>query len=248
MNLKGKALKRALKTNDVYRLSDVPLIQDETVFITPVIAEKMLEKNKQNRPINWNKVELFRKDMENGNWKFHAQGIILDDNGNLLTGQKRLWAIIYSGTSQYMRVSKGSPSNTADLIDRGAPQTNRDLASRRTDRKHSPTEASLVRGIFAIGGDTKPSVDEIAAGLVEYDKMLLDAIEKTRGIKKTKEILMIVSAIIATKKTELYGRVESLGKTLVEGLLPTEVDRCWNRGAAFTLAMQKAWEICHTAK
>ena len=165
INLKGKALRKAVKSKDQYRLEGVPLIQDETVLITPKKAEEILEKNPTNRPVNWNKVRQFEKEMKLGKWKFHAQGIIIDSNGNLLTGQKRLWAVIRCGIPQYFRISKGSPPETAPYIDRGAPQSSRDLASRETERKHSPTEASIVRAILALDGNARPTPDQIAEKL-----------------------------------------------------------------------------------
>lgn len=240
MKSKAKTVKKASDVGEAHRLDGVPLIQDKTELITPETAEKMLKKNKSNRPINWNRVEQIRKEMEDGKWKFHAQGIILDDNGNLLTGQKRLWAIIYSGIPQYMRISKGSPPDTAHLIDRGAPQTSRDLASRQTERKHSPIEASLVRGMLALKGRLRPSVDIIAEGLTEHDEILEIAVKQTKGIKKSKAMLMIMSAICDLNKPVLFGRIEELADMLEGDLRPTEADLCWNRGAAFTLAMEKA--------
>ena len=244
MKSKSKVVKKAADKGESHRLEGVPLIQDSTELITPEMAEKMLQKNKSNRPINWNRVEQIRKEMDQGKWKFHAQGIIFDNQGNLLTGQKRLWAIIYCGIPQYMRISKGSPPDTATLIDRGAPQTSRDLASRQTERKHSPVEASLVRGMLALKGKLRPPVDMIAEGLAKHDAILEVAVKQTKGIKKSKAMLMIMSAICDLNKPVLFGRIEELADILENDLRPTEADLCWNRGAAFTLAMEKAIVIC----
>lgn len=241
MKLKGKAFNRA---DDKHRFEGIPLIHDETELITPEKAERMLKKNKNNRPINWNAVEQFRKSMVDGEWKFHSQGIILDEKGNILTGQKRLWAIIYAGIPQYMRISRGCPSDTANLIDRGKPQTSRDLASRQTERKHSPTEQSIVRAMLAFEGRLKPTVDEIGRGLVDHNVILSIAMKKSRGIKKTKSILMIMAAICIYGENKLFKCLEFMAKKLEHELNPILVDECWNRGAAFTLAMEKAMNIC----
>jgi len=244
MVTKSKGLKKASESKDSYRLHGIPLIQDRTELITPELAEKMLQKNKKNRPINWNKVEEYRKLMDEEKWEFHAQGIILDNNDNIITGQKRLWAIIYSSKPQYMRISKGSPTATAHLIDRGTPQSSRDLASRSTDRKHSPTEASIIRAMFAIHGKTKPSKDEISEGLVVHNKILDIVMKQTRGLKKTKERLMIIGAICELQNLELLGRIEILEESLKKELLPLDIKSYWNKGAAFMLSMKKALKIC----
>lgn len=241
MKTKGKAFKRAIETKDIYRLTDpVPLIQDSTELITPEIAQKILEKNKNNRPVNWNKVEEYRKAMEGGEWKFHAQGIILDSSGNVLTGQKRLLAIMYSGIPQYMRISRGSSPDTVNLIDRGTPQSSRDLASRATERKHSPIEGSIVRAICAMTGNTKPSADDLSHKIVVHNEKLQKIMIGTRGIPKTKDRLMVLAVICVENRLDMVGEIEGLGAKLIAALSPTLVESCWGRSAAFTLAMEKA--------
>jgi hypothetical protein len=244
VKLKGKAFKKALTTKDAHRLAGVPLIQDETVWMTPELAKAHIDQNEGNRDVNWRRVKIIQKDMEEGRWKFHAQGIILDAKGNLLTGQKRLWAIVMSGISQWMRVSKGSPPDTAHLIDRGVSQSSRDLATRATKRKHSPTEGSLVRGIYAFEGVLRPNADKISEYIVKHDDGLGLAMKKTKGIKKTKSVLMTMAAICVLGDPELYGLLEEMANVLEDRLKPSLPEDCWNRGAAFTMAMQKAVKIC----
>jgi len=243
--IKGKALKRALKTNDAHRiLENLPGIVDTTELITPAIAEKLLMKNENNRPVNWNKVEVYKKLMELGEWKFHAQGIILDGKGNIITGQKRLWAIVLCGISQYMRVSRGSLPETAPFIDRGTAQSSRDLATRQTKRKHSPTEASIMRAYLALQGNVKPSADEIADAIVEHEPALNNIMETTAGTRKNKAMLMILGATCALDGVDRELWLGNLD--LLAGKLETEVcaAKCWNRGAAFSLAMKKAVQVC----
>lgn len=253
-NLKGKALKRAIECKDAHRLvnDNIPLIQDSTELITPEKAQQYLMKNKCNRPINWNKVGEFADLMTKGEWKFHAQGLILDCDGNILTGQKRLWAIVYSGVPQYFRVSRGSPKDSVNFIDRGAPQTSRDLASRKTERKHSPMEQSVARAILAAKGDVKPTHDAIAEAIVDYDKLLGLAIKQTRRVKKTKARYMVMAAIVLSREPEarankLLAMIELLAGRLDKKLGPVDPEKCWNKGAAFQLAMEKAKEVVSEA-
>jgi hypothetical protein len=217
------------------------------------MAQKYLARNKINRPISWNKVDQYRETMERGEWKLHSQGIIFDNEGDLLTGQKRLLAIIYAGIPQYLRVSRGSPTDTARLIDRGTPQSSRDIASRHTERKHSPTEASICRAIYAIEGKLKPNVDEIADKMVEYDAFLALAMKQTRGIRKIKPVLMIMAALGHLSKKDsgynlMLGLTEKLAEELTQELAPIDPKACWNKGAAFILAMEKTVAICEAYK
>ena len=247
--MKGKALRRALASTDAIRInSDIPIISDSTALVSPDDAKQMLEKNKHNRPVNWNKVEEFADIMRRGDWKLHPQGIILDPNGNILTGQTRLWAIIYADVSVYMRISRGSPSDTAFVIDRGRPQSARDLSSRRTERKHSPTEASVARCVCILRGINKPSSDDIASVLTEKDQNLKQALKECVGEKKSKSFLMVLGAIIqSTDKAEtlssLVPKSKILADELEQKLLPYSVHSCWGRGVSFGMAMRKAMEI-----
>lgn len=245
--VKGKSLRRALQTLEAGRVAtNLPLIIDTTEFITPDMAQELLKRNKHNRPINWKKVEEYADLMSSGKWALHAQGIIIDADGNILTGQKRLWAVIYSGMEGiYMRISRGSSKETASLLDRGTPQTARDLASRATERKHSPTEASIVRGVCVLSGIIKPSADHVAEALIKYDDMLRLVLLETKGTRKTKAMLMVLSAVVyaisdKSKAVALCRSIEQLGSKLENALLPDHATRCFGRGAAYSRALQLA--------
>lgn len=242
--LKGKALRRALETKDAIRVTgDVPLITDTTELITPAIAQEMLKKNKNNRPINWRKVEEYSDIMSRGEWKLHSQGIIFDETGNLLTGQKRLWAVIYSGVSVLMRVSRGCPADTVRIIDRGTPQTGKDLASRETKRKHSPSESSVCRAYLCLKG-IKSNPDVLADAMIENSETLLCLMKETKGTKKTKAVLMMLAAILAapsgTDKAKAARNIDSFAAVLDRNLHPCPAEKCWGHGAAFTMAMVAA--------
>lgn len=247
---KLKGMERAYASKDSYRLEqEIPLIQDTTELITPDIASKMLEKNPSNRPISWPKVEQYKKLMLAGKWEFHAQGIILDDKNNILTGQKRLRAIVHSGIPQWFRISRGTPKNLAHLIDRGTPQSSRDLATRITNRKHSPTEGSIARAICALEGNVKPNVDDISDKISEYNEILEIAVEKLYRIKKTKEVLMIIAATCHLYKKDkkyeyLFSHVTEISDAFIKELAPAEPKECWKRGAVFTLGMERALRLC----
>jgi hypothetical protein len=246
VKLKGKAYKRAVECSDSIRLmGDIPLIVDKTEIITPEIAHDMLQRNKHNRPINWKKVEEYAALMAKGDWILHSLGIILDENDNILTGQKRLWAIIYSDTAVAMRVSRGCPANTVRMIDRGEPQSSRDMAARETARKHSPYEVSLARGVLVLKDKPKPSKDQIADVMIQQSEMFSAVLIETKGTKKTKSILMILSAICFISKNIEEAKskaimVETYAGRLDVLLSPSSAVQCWGKGAAFTLSMKQA--------
>jgi hypothetical protein len=247
--MKGKALRRALASDPV-RVSNVPipLISDTTEFITPEMAQEMLQKNKNNRPVNWLKVEEYAVIMRQGEWKLHPQGIILDPSGNIITGQTRLWAVVYSGVGIHFRVSRGSPPETAFVIDRGRPQSSRDLATRRTEKKHSPIEASLARTICILRGNAKPSTDDIAAAIVDKSAMFSVILKEAHRTKKSKAVLMILAVIAEVSKNEpaakaLTKSVDFFATRLTKTLEPHSPEACWGKGTAFAMALEQARKI-----
>lgn len=245
--MKGKSLRRALASTDAIRVNaDIPAITDTTELITPAIAQEMLQRNKANRPINWRRVEEYSRLMRDGKWVLHAQGIILDKDGNILTGQKRLWAVVYAGCNVYMRVSRGNPPSSAKLIDRGDAQSARDLAARGTGRKHSPTEAAIARAYMAQMGNVRPSTDQLAE-VIEVISDDTAAVLKSIGrTKKTREILMIIAALIVSgrdKDAILVESVQVFADELASKLSPQTAAQCWGKGAAFGLAMRSAMAV-----
>lgn len=247
--MKGKALRRALQSGDAIRINaDIPLITDKTELITPERAQEMLQKNKGNRPVNWEKVEEYSEIMKRGEWKLHAQGLILDGKENIITGQTRLWAVVYSGRPVYFRVSRGSSPDTANFIDRGRPQSARDLATRKTEKKHSPAEASIARCIGILRGNPHPSIDDIAKIIIEKNNIIATALHESHGTKKTKAVLMILSAICECSKTNddtkvVAKQTAKFSERLDAALQPHTAEKCWGKGTAFAMALEQARRI-----
>lgn len=102
--------------------------------VTPTQASKWLEKNANNRSLRESTVLAYAADMKDGNWLPTYQGIAFDENGNLLDGQHRLAAVVRSGCTVGMMVTRGLPEavsgkriKTIDAVDRGASRTIKDL-------------------------------------------------------------------------------------------------------------------------
>ncbi len=250
--MKGKALRRALTTTDAIRVNaNIPAIRTTTELVTPALAKDWLKQNAKNRPVNWRKADEYAEMMVAGRWRLHDQGIMFDQHGNLLTGQTRLWAIIKADLNVYMRVSHGNPADSAELIDRGVPQSARDLAARRSGRVHSPVEASIARAMAALAGDMKPSKETLATILARHTIVIATIVSQLRGQKKTRELLMIVAALLATDVEGAVRRIVEipiLVDRLHQQLLPRSAEECWGRGAAFSLAMEAARRVVNAGK
>jgi|SRR5215475_1187591 len=94
-----------------------PEIRSGFEDIGPDLAAKYLELNINNRRIRQKVIEKFTRDMLRGKWKLTHQGIAFNEDGNLIDGQHRLWAIVESGCTIRLMVTRGLSRDANEGID-----------------------------------------------------------------------------------------------------------------------------------
>jgi len=104
-------------------------MKTEVREVSPLVAEKMLEKNYNNRNVTKSNVTFLSKQMEDGKWLFDGQPIRFDSFGRLLDGQHRLNAIIKSGTTQKFLIVSGIESESFKVMDTGKNRSSGDALS-----------------------------------------------------------------------------------------------------------------------
>lgn len=102
-------------------------MRTETITISPMLAQMMLDRNVINRPVRTSKVDAWVEAIKNGLWKLTHQGIAIDTNGNMCDGQHRLRAIIKSGISVQMRVTYDCDPGDFDVLDTGSLRSRSDV-------------------------------------------------------------------------------------------------------------------------
>jgi hypothetical protein len=78
--------------------------------IDPDTALKYLDKSRDevnNRPVNKGHLEFLEKEMQSGRWKVNGQTIKFDDEGFLIDGQHRLWAVVNTNTTIRTAIARG---------------------------------------------------------------------------------------------------------------------------------------------
>src|SRR4030095_5230551 len=95
-------------------------ITTEIKSITPELALQWLESsNLHNRPVRQSVVMKYARDMATGNWHLTHQGISFTDDGILIDGQHRLWAVVESNHTIKMMVTRGMALETQNALDGG---------------------------------------------------------------------------------------------------------------------------------
>lgn len=108
-----------------------PDIKVETV--TPELAKRWLEKNDQDqRAVSTASVMAMARDMRAGAWVLTHQGLCFNHEGYLVDGQHRLLAVIESGCSVDMVVSRGMTLEVRSPIDAGTRRSNQYFTGKTT--------------------------------------------------------------------------------------------------------------------
>jgi hypothetical protein len=123
------------------------LMRSYTEVITPDKASALLRTVKDNRSLNQNWVSTLSRDMESNHWKLTPQGIVLDEQGEVLDGQHRLAALVKANVAVEFWVTEGWPRSTFRQLDGGRMRTMADRL--KIEGSANPTQlAAIARQAF----------------------------------------------------------------------------------------------------
>lgn len=98
-------------------------IRSAVEAISPGVADKLLtdsKENVKNRKVMDSHVDWLAEQMKIGKWRTNGEPIILDEDGRVLDGQHRLYAVMMSGVTIETLVTRGVDRSTFATIDTGA--------------------------------------------------------------------------------------------------------------------------------
>lgn len=145
------------------------------IFTPDVALATINEHNTDNRKLRPGVVKSYATNMREGNWTECADPIVFSTDGELMSGQHRLHAIVESGTSHAFIVIRDFPVNAGLNIDTQLPRSFLDNAKFAGISDVSTTLMGVARGI-ALGN--APSTKVGAARLSMVDR--LAQVEKHR--------------------------------------------------------------------
>lgn len=178
--------------------TQVPSITTEFVKVTPEIAEKMLTKNPRNRNISTRTLVRYGRAMIAGEWMVTGEAIKFSADGNLLDGQHRLAAVVWSGKTVPMMIVRGLPASAQDVMDTGRSRTSGDQLkiSGFTDPNALAAAARLVVLYESgqLGSKDQVSTPRIKE-LVEDNSLLIHATSRGRAISRGCDLRPAVAAM-----------------------------------------------------
>ena len=99
------------------------------VWVTPQMAEEILNKNTYNRPLRIGVVEKYTRDLIANEWMKNGSTIVIATDGTLLDGQHRLFAVCEAACQSvafkgaWMMVVRDADKSVLPTIDTGIPRS-----------------------------------------------------------------------------------------------------------------------------
>ena len=136
-----------------------PKIVVELVAVTPDMALEMLEKNDMNRNGDEKRVRQYAKDMKAGLWQMNGTTIVFAEDGTLLDGQHRLWAITEAKVTVQLLIVYNASKDSIVTLDIGKTRTASNIMQIERSA-HSVTAAMLTKLLWLhdfIDGNLSPA-------------------------------------------------------------------------------------------
>lgn len=191
----------------------------EIMEITPEKAKEMLERNFNNRSINFKTVKMYAKQMFENNWDITGQAISFDTNGVLIDGQHRLAAICLANKPVKMLVATGlRRSLNYDNGKNRSPSESIYMATGRKYNKTITSAAGLAIRIRDGNLSKKVSVDEIYKWIMKHEETL-DALELLGRVEQTvSQASIILTCVTAFENGVSAETITAWRKILATGL------------------------------
>lgn len=149
-------------------------------YVTPLMASTLLENiDPSQRKLRISKVKQFESMLRRGELMCTHQGLLISDNGTLLDGQHRLHAIVNTGISAKLMVTRGAPQTLISYLDGGTPRTDADRLNVTSDvmavanclarfgRPAYEVTASVKQKVIAAVGDRVRELKSFAPSCVK---------------------------------------------------------------------------------
>lgn len=162
-------------------------VTTEIVNITPAKAEQMLAANTHNRPLRQRTVEQLQGAIERGEWLFNGDAIRFDNEGVLVDGQHRLWAIALGTTTVRCLVVRGLEQESQMTMDLGTRRNLGDQLRLMGYKSTSNLAAILVSKWKLDNGlmqtTAKPTIQQ-ALRVLEENPTIVDSVKAYNNLRQ----------------------------------------------------------------
>lgn len=119
--------------------------QLQMVTLTPEMAINLLEANQHNRPLSDPHAQRIAAQIAGGKWKFNGDTIKVAENGDILDGQHRCWAVVYAKTAIETVIVRGIKADAFATIDTiRKPRSGADVLALHGAKRHGSVIAGAI--------------------------------------------------------------------------------------------------------
>lgn len=179
--------------------------------VTPELAQKLLEKNVNNRKMQTRRVEKLTQTMMKGEWQFNGDTIRISSSGRLLDGQHRLAAIVKSGISQRYIVVEGLDDGAFTTIDIGSARGANQMLQMAGEKNSTTLAASAKMHLLfeSVGRPVHGNIEKnpTHTEIVDFVESSEDIKVSARFANSTKWITRYVTPSVAAFCHFEFGRL-----------------------------------------
>ena len=198
-------------------------IRTVTMPITPTQARTWLEKNTHNRNIVQDVVNAYARDMAMGRWVITHQGIAIADDGRVIDGQHRLWAITECEKTIVMQVTTGLPMSAQTAVDGQRVRSTRDVLALRDGIKHPSDAIGTARLLATQLGVERPTREEQIDCYDIYKVAITRAVQMfPRRVVRIQNAHVLCVITRAIERGENQEMIRRFVHTLAEGVPPPD--------------------------
>lgn len=150
------------------------------VNVSPQMAEDMLARNLDNRPLRMKgsarSVEAYSAAMSRGEWLMNGEAVIVSREGYLNDGQHRLHAVVHSGVTIPMHVVFGVDRDSRHTVDQGAARTPGNILAMHGE-KNTTQLATALQFVFCHDNMNR------AFSYRPSPEQLLDTLDQNPGLR-----------------------------------------------------------------
>jgi hypothetical protein len=120
-------------------------LQTEWVLVTPEMAKQWLSQMSENRRLRPNNLKKLKNALLAGRFCASHQGVAFDVNERFTDGQHRLTAIVQTGVSAWLMVTRCTPVKTVPTFDDGVKRQDQDHIKIAGHGDHGASELAAIK-------------------------------------------------------------------------------------------------------
>lgn len=190
----------------------------ETIILTPDRAAELIEHNKHNRPLSQPHVNRISRQIIEDKWKFNGDTIKISEEGDILDGQHRCWAVVEAKKGVETAIITGIKREAFSTIDTlRKPRNGGDVVALSGAQRYASLTATALgwlmryqRGVIPVFRDPTNRIEnsDIEAAFAAHP-MMVQAVERVICVRSliNPAVIGFLFYVLTNKNEDLANRM-----------------------------------------